>query len=339
MDMGQFDYVLPDELVAQTPTEPRDSARLLVDNGVAMAPDHLLVSDLDTLVGPGDVMVVNNTRVIAARLEVRKPTGGAVEVFLLEALGDGTWSALVKPSRRVASGSVLAGQNETDLVVTVGESLEAGSRRVEVTLGGLVVDSVEAAKRLDGIGVTPLPPYIHSHLADADRYQTVYARNAGSVAAPTAGLHLTDQLLWRVREAGASIHAVDLTVGIDTFRPVVVADTDDHVMHSEAYSVSKETLDACRAARRVIAVGTTTVRALESAAAGVMAGRTSLFIQRDYQWRVVDAMMTNFHMPRSTLLVMIDAFVGDRWRSLYEQAIENRYRMLSFGDAMFLART
>jgi len=341
VDIGEFDYVLPAGQIAQTPVEPRDSARLMVDRGPTARPNHLQVRELDTLVGPGDVVVVNNTRVIAARLALRKSTGGAVEVFLLEALGDGSWSALVKPSRRVPVGAVLegeAGEPGADLSVVVGDELGAGSRQVEVSVGGNPIVDAEQAGCLDGVGATPLPPYIHAHLADPERYQTVYAHNPGSVAAPTAGLHLTPELLGRMRGAGASIHSVELTVGIDTFRPVLVDDTDDHVMHSEAYAVSEDTLAACREAQRVIAVGTTTVRALESAAAGRLTGRTSLFIQRGYQWRIVDAMMTNFHMPRSTLLVMIDAFVGDRWRSLYKQAIDDNYRMLSFGDAMFLTR-
>lgn len=338
MDIGEFDYVLPAGQIAQTPVEPRDSARLLVDRGLGARPDHLQVRELDTLVGPGDVVVVNNTRVLAARLALRKSTGGAVEVFLLEALGDGSWSALVKPSRRVPAGAVLEGEAGADLRVVVGDDLGSGSRQVEVSVDGNSIVDAEQARCLDGVGATPLPPYIHAHLADPERYQTVYAHNPGSVAAPTAGLHLTPELLGRMREAGASIHTVELIVGIDTFRPVLVDDTDDHVMHSEAYHVSEDTLGACREAQRVIAVGTTTVRALESAAAGELTGRTSLFIQRGYQWRIVDAMMTNFHMPRSTLLVMIDAFVGGRWRSLYEQAIDDNYRMLSFGDAMFLTR-
>jgi len=338
VDIGEFDYVLPAGRIAQDPVEPRDSARLLVDRGPGARPDHLRVRELDTLVGPGDVVVVNNTRVLAARLALRKSTGGAVEVFLLEALGDGSWSALVRPSRRVPVGAVLTGEGGPELSVVVGVDLGAGSRQVEVSVGGTRIGNAEHARCLDGVGATPLPPYIRNHLEDPERYQTVYSRNPGSVAAPTAGLHLTPELLGRIRGAGAAIHSVELTVGIDTFRPVLVDDTNDHVMHSEAYAVSEETLGACREARRVIAVGTTTVRALESAAAGGLTGRTSLFIQRGYQWRIVDAMMTNFHMPRSTLLVMIDAFVGERWRSFYEQAIDHDYRMLSFGDAMFLTR-
>ena len=213
-----------------------------------------------------------------------------------------------------------------------------GQRRVEVVVGGELVADAASSHLLDGIGETPLPPYIHTKLEDPFRYQTVYAAHPGSVAAPTAGLHLTHDLISRIREAGAELHTVELVVGLDTFRPVHVDDTADHVMHTEFYDVPSSTMEACDRADRVIAIGTTTVRALESAASSVHRGRTDLFITRGYSWKVVDAMVTNFHMPRSTLLVMIDAFVGPRWKTLYRHAISEGYRMLSFGDAMFLER-
>ena len=337
MIVDDFDYDLPAELIAQTPAEPRDSARLLVDRH-DLLPGHMHIRDLGSLVGPGDVIVLNNTRVLAARLQLVKSTGGAVEVFLLEPLGDGSWLSLVKPSRRVAVGSTLTGANNSQLAVLVGDRLDGGMRRVEVFVEGDSVEDTGAAHALDQIGQTPLPPYIHRPLDDAERYQTIYSKHLGSVAAPTAGLHLTQELLDSVVEAGAKLRFVELVIGLDTFRPLTVADTDDHIMHSETYRVTDETMAACRDADRVVAIGTTTARALESAALGNLSGRTNLFIQRGYQWRIVDAMLTNFHMPRSTLLVMIDALVGPRWRELYEEAIARKYRFLSFGDAMFVAR-
>ena len=325
--MDAFDYVLPDAAVAQHPVEPRHAARLLDATDPGGAVSHRRVSDLPGLVGPGDLLVVNETRVMPARLRLRKPTGGEVEVLLLEDQGDGWWEALVRPDRRVPPGTTLLAGEAAG--VEVGEALDHGRRRVRL-LDRLLPDRA---------GSVPLPPYIHAELADPDRYQTVYARRTGSVAAPTAGLHLSEEVLAGCTAAGAVIAAVDLAVGLDTFRPITAADPADHVMHSERYHVPADTMAACRSARRVIAVGTTSVRALESAAAsGELEGRTRLFIRPGYRFAVVDVLLTNFHLPRSSLLLLLAAFCGPRWRDLYDTALAEGYRFLSFGDAMLVGR-
>lgn len=333
MEPAVFDYDLPPERIAQRPIEPRDAARLLVDGGPDRAPQHLTVADLPTLVRPGDLLVVNDTRVLPARLLLRKPTGGEVEVLLLEPVADG-WEALVRPSRKVAPGTVLTPRDGTDgLEVEVGADLGEGRRHVRLHT---LHDEIAAIERH---GRVPLPPYVHEHLDDPERYQTVYADRPASVAAPTAGLHLTPAVLDGCTAAGAAIAPVELVVGIGTFRPITADRVEDHVMHAEQYRVPPETVAACDAAERVIAVGTTTVRALESAAAsGELEGRTEIFIHGDHPWRVVDVLLTNFHVPRSSLLAMIDAFVGPRWRDLYATALGEGYRFLSFGDAMLLQR-
>ena len=333
METAAFDYALPEAAIAQTPVEPRDAARLLVDAGPGRPPHHGHVRDLPSLVGPGDVVVVNTTKVLPARLRLTKPTGGAVEVLLLEPLDplEHRWEALVRPSRKVAPGTSLTAGD--DLAVVVQDDLGEGRRHVELHLGrGAVLVDV-----LERHGALPLPPYITTPLADPTRYQTTYAREPGSVAAPTAGLHLTPAVLDGIRTAGAAVHHVELVVGLGTFRPIATEVVEDHRMHAERYRVPAETMAACEAAARVVAVGTTTVRALESAAAtGQLAGRTELFIHGDRPFALVDALMTNFHQPRSSLLVLIDAFIGPRWRSLYETALAEGYRFLSFGDAMLL---
>jgi S-adenosylmethionine:tRNA ribosyltransferase-isomerase len=329
VDGADFDYGLPASAIAQTPVEPRDAARLLVDRGPGRTPDHHHVHDLPDLLRPGDVVVVNETRVIPARLRLRRRTGGAAEVFLLEPLDDaGSWDALVRPGARLRDGEVLAAPDGTEAVEVGGRT--GDTRRVRLLVG---------ADDLARIGDVPLPPYITGTLDDPERYQTVYARQPGSVAAPTAGLHLTPELLRRLGERGIALATVELVVGLDTFKPVTVADPAQHRMHSERYLVPTATLEACRSARRVVAIGTTTVRALEAAAAtGESSGRTTLFIRRPYDWRVVDVLLTNFHLPHTTLLMMIDAFIGPRWRELYEFALRAGYRFLSFGDAMLLER-
>jgi S-adenosylmethionine:tRNA ribosyltransferase-isomerase len=321
-------YDLPDAAIAQTPIEPRDAARLLVDRGPDAAPAHHVVRDLPELLQPGDLVVVNDSKVLRARLRLHKATGGVVEVLLLEDTGDG-WTALVKPGRRLPPGTVL---DAGDLVVRIGERLEGGARRVV-----LEADDVEAA--LARHGEVPLPPYITAPLEDPDRYQTVYAAAPGSVAAPTAGLHLTASVLDGLRERGIDVARVDLHVGLDTFRPVTAERLEDHEVHAERYVVPAATVDAIARATRVVAIGTTTVRALESwAATGETAGRTRLLIHGDYDWNVVDVLLTNFHLPRSTLLLLIEAFIGERWRDLYSCALDEGYRFLSFGDAMLLER-
>lgn len=327
--VSEFDYPLPAPSIAQVPAEPRDSARLLVALGAEAAPSHRCVRDLPELLGPGDVLVVNETRVRPSRLRLHKATGGRVEVVLLEPSageGDG-WEAMVRPARRTPPGTRLSPEAGGPALVEVGEPRGDGTFGVRV-LGDL-----------DGHATVALPPYITAGPADPERYQTVYARTARSVAAPTAGLHLSGPVLDRCRARGAELHTVDLAVGLATFRPLQVGTVEDHVMHAERYDVPEATLEACRQARRVVAVGTTTVRALESAAAsGERSGRTELFIAGDYPFRVVDVLLTNFHQPRSSLLVLLAAFAGDGWRRLYDTALAEGYRFLSFGDAMLVAR-
>lgn len=329
---SDLDYDLPPEAIAQIPLAERDRARLLVDRGDRI--DHLRVADLDTLVEPGDVMVVNDTRVFPARLRLRRATGGAVEVLLLEAPPVGGWrEALVKPSRRLRVGEVVASGG---LEVEIGADLGQGRRLVRPAGPAGTGWSLD---RLEEAAEVALPPYIGEPIADPERYQTVFARRPGSVAAPTAGLHLTEPLLEKIRARGVTVAPLELAIGLDTFRPVTADRLDDHVMHRESYRVPAATAEAVASARRVVAVGTTAVRALETwAATGEASGRSSLFIRRPFHWRVVDALMTNFHLPRSTLLCLVDAFVGPRWRALYETALAEGYRFLSFGDAMLLSR-
>ncbi len=330
METASFDYELPPESIAQRPLEPRDRARLLVDRGPGQASEHRTVRDLPELVGPGDLVVVNSTRVLPARLHLRKPTGGAVEVLLLEELEPGRWEALVRPGRKVPPGSEFA--VDDDLRVVVGERLADGRRSVDVHTGDLLA-------ALDRHGEVPLPPYITEVLDDPERYQTVYADRPGSVAAPTAGLHLTPAVLDGIRASGAAIETVDLIVGLGTFRPITADRVEDHVMHHERYDVPERTLAACAEADRVVAIGTTTVRALESAArSGQTTGSTELFLTPGDDFLVVDALLTNFHLPRSSLLVLVEAFAGPRWRDLYREALDAGYRFLSFGDAMLLQR-
>ncbi|MGI8851169.1 MAG: S-adenosylmethionine:tRNA ribosyltransferase-isomerase [Acidimicrobiales bacterium] len=326
------DYPLPESAIAQHPAEERDAARLLVSIDPRRPPAHRLVADLAELVGPGDVVVVNNSRVLAARLPLRKRSGAAAEVLLLEADPPGqedSWIALVRPGRRLAPGTVLLAGGEP--AVEVGETVEGPGGRRRVRLASLDV--------IKQVGIVPLPPYIHEPLEDPERYQTVYARKPASAAAPTAGLHLTAGLLEACRRRGALVMELDLAVGLATFAPISASRVEDHVMHVERYEVPERTWEACAEARRVVAIGTTTVRALESAAAtGELAGGSDLYIRGDYPFAVVDVMMTNFHQPRSSLLVLLEAFCGPRWRDLYAAALAEGYRFLSFGDAMIVGR-
>ena len=334
MRLTDFDYELPAERIAQVPIEPRDAARLMVDRGSA-APDHVHVRDLPMLLADGDLLVVNDTRVIPARLRLHRSTGGVAEVLLLEPLSDDrrTWEALIRPARKLRIGESLFDATG-DAVVAIGRRTPAGD-----TWSVTIQAEGDPLAVLQRHGEMPLPPYIGVGLAEPDRYQTVYAAEPASAAAPTAGLHFTPELLAAINGIGVEVARVELVVGLDTFKPVTVDDTAHHVMHSERYRVTAGVMEQCRRARRVVAIGTTSVRALESAATlGALEGRTRLFITRPYEWKVVDLMMTNFHLPRTTLLMMIDAFVGERWRRLYDVAPSERYRFLSFGDAMLLDR-
>jgi S-adenosylmethionine:tRNA ribosyltransferase-isomerase len=334
MRLSDFDYLLPPERIAQTPIEPRDAARLLVDRGDA-PPEHRHVRDLAELLRPGDLLVLNDTKVIPARLPLLRATGGAAEVLMLEPL-DGerrVWEALVRPARKLKQGETLYAADGSP-VVEIGQRTDTGD-----TFTVTLVGSVDSLDVLAEHGEMPLPPYISERLRDPDRYQTIYARQPGSAAAPTAGLHFTQHLLDAISAHGIEIAKVELVVGLDTFRPISTDDPLAHRMHTERYRVPDDTMQRCRAAHRVVAGGTTTVRALESAATrGELDGRTDIFIHRGYEWQMVDVLMTNFHLPHTTLLMMIDAFVGERWRRLYAEALANDYRFLSFGDAMLLDR-
>lgn len=325
------DYDLPAAAIAQTPVEPRDAARLLDATGADVA--HRTVAELPALVGPGDVVVVNDSKVIPARLHLVKMSGGRAEVLLLDPLGGDEWTALVRPGRRLPPGTLLAAGAGGAPVLEVGERIgDDGQRRVRF-LGD--PESVVAS-----CGSMALPPYIHTPLDRPERYQTVYADRPGSVAAPTAGLHLTEAVLQGIGAAGAAVARVDLAVGLGTFRPVSAERAEDHVMHTERYRIPEATWAACRDSRRVVAIGTTTVRALETAGAtGALAGGSDLYIRPGFPFSVVDVLLTNFHLPRSSLLLMLEAFCGPRWRHLYAVALESGYRFLSFGDAMLVERS
>ncbi|MDB0005778.1 tRNA preQ1(34) S-adenosylmethionine ribosyltransferase-isomerase QueA [Ilumatobacteraceae bacterium] len=326
-----FDYDLPTQLIAQQPVEPRTSARLLVDRG-QNDPWHRHVSDLPSLLQPGDLLVVNDTRVIPARVGLRRKSGGHVEMLLLESLADGAWECLLRPGRRISDGEVLLDLEGNEVISVEG-------RHGPVDSGTFRVQPLIDRETLFTLGSMPLPPYIHTSLDDPSRYQTVYSRRPASAAAPTAGLHFTNELIAELEGLGVELARVELVVGLDTFRPLTVSDLADHRMHTESYEVPESTIEACQRAERVIAVGTTAARALESAAHfGQLSGRTDLFITPSHEWKLVDLLLTNFHMPRTTLLVMIESLVGPRWRDLYQCAVNERYRMLSFGDAMLLDR-
>ncbi len=325
--LADIDYDLPAERIAQSPIEPRDAARLLVDRGDHV--EHRQVCDLPDLLEAGDLVVVNDTKVLPARIPVRRSTGGRAEILLLEERDDGSWEALGKPSKKLKPGDLVHAEG---LTIEMADDLGDGRRVVYLDPG-----DVDLHTRLADVGLPPLPPYIESQIDDPARYQTVYADRPLSAAAPTAGLHFTPAVLERLGARGVDLATVELAVGLDTFRPVMVDRLDDHVMHTEWYRVPDETIAAVESARRVVAIGTTAVRALESwKRTGAPSGRSDLFIRRPYDWQVVDVLLTNFHLPQSTLLCLVDGFIGPRWRQLYETAIADEYRFLSFGDAMLL---
>jgi S-adenosylmethionine:tRNA ribosyltransferase-isomerase len=311
MRSSELDYDLPPELIAQTPLGRRDDSRLLVLDRASGAIEHHRFCDLPELVG-GDLVVVNDTRVVPARIHARRPGGGAAEVLLVERVNGVLWEALARPSRRLRPGMRLG---QAELVEALGE--------------GRWLVRVEGEPE----GEIPLPPYIHEPLREAERYQTVYAREPGSAAAPTAGLHLTEELLSRLR-----VEYVTLHVGLDTFRPLASATLEEHELHGERYSVEPSAWDRIRSAERVVAVGTTTVRTLETIAhGGPLSGRTELFVRPGFEFRRTDALVTNFHLPRSTLLALVMAFAGvEETRELYRIAIAERYRFYSFGDATLI---
>lgn len=339
MKTALFDYYLPEELIAQTPVEPRDHSRLLVYNRQTKEILHKHFYDIVDFLKPDDILVVNNTKVIPARLYgEREGTHGKVELLLLKRCDLTHWDVILKPGKTARIGTVY---NFSDkLKGTITEIGEDGQRTIEFSFDG-VFENI-----LSEIGQMPLPPYIKEKLKDKSRYNTVYSKVDGSAAAPTAGLHFTKQLLEKIKGMGVTIAEVLLHVGLGTFRPVKVDDTDEHVMHSEYYEVTQETADllnnAKKTGRRIIAVGTTSVRVLESATDddGVIhAGHdnTNIFIYPPYKFKTVDALITNFHLPKSTLLMLVSAF-ADREEMLrvYETAVKEKYRFFSFGDATFI---
>ncbi|MBZ2025534.1 tRNA preQ1(34) S-adenosylmethionine ribosyltransferase-isomerase QueA [Streptococcus sanguinis] len=341
MNTADFDFDLPEELIAQTPLEKRDASRLLVvDKETGAFSDQHFDQIIDQL-QPGDALVMNNTRVLPARLYGIKPeTGGHVELLLLKNIQGDDWEVLAKPAKRLRVGSQIS-FGDGRLTATVVEELEHGGRIVRFSYEGIFLEVLES------LGEMPLPPYIHEKLADRERYQTVYAKENGSAAAPTAGLHFTEELLEQIAAKGVKLVYLTLHVGLGTFRPVSVDSLDDHEMHSEFYSLSEEAAQTLRQVKanggRVIAVGTTSIRTLETIGSKFQgqiqadSGWTNIFIKPGYDWKVVDAFSTNFHLPKSTLVMLVSAFAG---RSLtleaYEHAIAERYRFFSFGDAMFI---
>lgn len=338
MKTSDFDYPLPPERIAQTPVEPRHNSRLLVLRRDQAELEHSQFYRIGEYLRPGDLLVINRTRVIPARVHAFKPTGGRVELLLLRREDELTWEALVGGKGMVAGKSLaIPGGPQAEII----EVLEGSRRRVRFS------EPVEAS--LPKIGEMPLPPYIHTHLDNQERYQTVYADRPGSAAAPTAGLHFTPELMQSLRRQGIQFAEVTLHVGLDTFAPVTEDDPGEHKIHTEWCELTSEMADRINEARqaggRVIAVGTTSVRTLESAAQHAsnggavvpFSGPTSIYILPGYQFRAVDAMITNFHLPKSTLIMLVSAFAGrERILAAYQEAIRLEYRFFSFGDAMLI---
>ena len=322
---SELDYELPEALIAQRPAEPRDSSRLMVVDARAGTISHHVFRGLPRFLRPGDALVLNETKVLPARLLGRRPGGGEVELLFLRDLG-GRWEVLARPSKRLRPGMTLSvGGDELDLVENLGE----GRWRVA---GENLRGTMERSGRM------PLPPYIRATAEAEEAYQTIYARNPGSAAAPTAGFHFTEGVLERAERAGARIARVTLHVGTGTFAPVRADKLEEHRMHAEHYAVPQRAARIIQGAERVVAAGTTVARTLESwAESGKPDGESSLFIYPGYRWRLVDALLTNFHLPRSTLLAMVMSFGGkDLMREAYRVAVEERYRFYSFGDAMLI---
>ncbi|NOU83808.1 tRNA preQ1(34) S-adenosylmethionine ribosyltransferase-isomerase QueA [Paenibacillus sp. LMG 31459] len=341
MNVDNYDFNLPEELIAQTPLADRSSSRLLLVNKENGQLEHGHFTDILQQFRPGDTLVLNDTRVIPARLfGVKEDTGAKAEVLLLKNLGEDRWEALVKPGKKLKTGAVIIFSEELRAVIE--DEADMGGRTLRFIYQGIFQEI------LDRLGSMPLPPYVKETLDDRERYQTVYARHEGSAAAPTAGLHFTQELLEQIAAAGVNIAYITLHVGLGTFRPMSVETVEEHVMHAEYYELSQETAEMLNSARarggRIIAVGTTSCRTLETAgrqAAGgplkASSGWTDIFIYPGYEFTVVNALITNFHLPKSTLVMLVSALAGrEHILAAYEEAIKQQYRFFSFGDAMFI---
>jgi S-adenosylmethionine:tRNA ribosyltransferase-isomerase len=326
---SELEYELPDDLIAQSPADPRDASRLMVVDVRRGTIAHHTFRDLPRFLLPGDALVLNETKVMPARLEAKKPTGGEVELLFLRELGPdrgGAWEVLARPSKRLRPGlELLAGGDRVEIVESLGD-------------GHWAVCAPDVRGLLERSGRMPLPPYIRPTPETESRYQTVYARNEGSAAAPTAGFHFTERVLEGAERAGARIASITLHVGVGTFMPVRTERLEEHMMHAERYSVPREAARIVEGSSRVVAAGTTVARTLETwATTGEAEGKSELFVYPGYRWRSVDALLTNFHLPRSTLLAMVMSFGGeDLVREAYTTAVSERYRFYSFGDAMLL---
>ena len=337
---SDFYFDLPEALIAQTPLERRDASRLLTLDKVTGQTQHMHFYDLPRLLRPGDCLVLNDSRVLPARLLGHRSTGGACEVLLLIDRGEKVWECLVRPGKKLHTGAKITFGNGELTAEVVGE-VEGGNRLVRFDYEGIFLETLEK------LGKMPLPPYIKEELEDSERYQTVYSKVVGSAAAPTAGLHFTPELLQQVQDMGVKVCYVTLHVGLGTFRPVKAEEVTDHEMHSEYCVISQETADVINATRaaggRVICVGTTSCRTIESWANqdGTMeakAGWTNIFIYPGYRFKVLDGLITNFHLPESTLIMLVSALAGrEHVLAAYKEAVENRYRFFSFGDAMFIS--
>ncbi len=339
MKTDDFDYNLPKELIAQTPLKKRDASRMMIlDKKTGVTEDKMFIEIID-YINPGDTLVLNDTRVIPARLIGHKPdTGAIVEILMLKDLGQDVWECLTKPAKRIKEGTIIKFSEDLSCKCTyVGEN---GIRKYKFIYKGILLEI------LDGLGQMPLPPYITEKLKEKDRYQTVYAKNPGSAAAPTAGLHFTDEILQRIKDKGINIAYVTLHVGLGTFRPVNVEDVTKHDMHSEYYEMSEEVANLLNETRnnkkRIIAVGTTSTRTLETIAdeSGrfkAQSGDTKIFIYPGYKFKGIDALLTNFHLPKSTLIMLISALAGkENVLNAYKKAVEKKYRFFSFGDCMLI---
>ncbi len=340
MEVSEFNYNLPEELIAQVPIKNRDESRLMVLNRKNQTIEHKVFKDIIDYLEPGDCLVRNNTKVIPARLYGKKETGANVEFLLLNRIQGDEWEVMVRPGRKLQVGTKVS-FGDGILNAEILENLAGGNRRVKFTYDGIFNEI------LDQIGLMPLPPYIKERLKDKDRYQTVYAKYEGSAAAPTAGLHFTDELFEKIKQKGIDVANVTLHVGIGTFRPVKVEKVEEHDMHSEHFYIKQEDVEKINRAKqngkRVIAVGTTSCRVLESIAdenTGLVKayeGDTQIFIYPGYKFKCIDGLITNFHLPESTLIMLVSALAGkDYIMKAYNEAVKEKYRFFSFGDAMFI---